>query len=103
MIARGARIPASQVRRVVSSIAQTKDAIDGNLEVLLNDHKGGLITYMQLVIKCGRAFEDKTCQMIFASFVFFSGEREREEKMTGDQDHPDMKKEEIYDKLISDI
>jgi len=30
-------------------------AIHINLELLLNDHKGGLITDMQFAIKCGRA------------------------------------------------
>ncbi len=32
---------------------KVNDAIDENLELLLNDHKNGLITSMQLAIKCG--------------------------------------------------
>ena len=35
------------------------DAIDENLELLLNDHKRGLITDMQLAIKCRRALKTK--------------------------------------------
>jgi hypothetical protein len=38
---------------------KVNDAIDENLELLLNDHKGGLITEMQLLIKCGRALKTK--------------------------------------------
>ncbi|CAM2715360.1 unnamed protein product [Rotaria socialis] len=38
---------------------KVNDAIDENLELLLNDHKGGLITAMQLAIKCGRALKTK--------------------------------------------
>ena len=38
---------------------KVNDAIDENLERLLNDHKSGLITDMQLAIKCGRALKTK--------------------------------------------
>ena len=38
---------------------KVNDAIDENLELLLNDHKSGLITDMQLAIKCGRALKIK--------------------------------------------
>ena len=38
---------------------KVNDAIDENLELLLNDHKRGLITDMQLAIKCGRALKTK--------------------------------------------
>ena len=38
---------------------KVNDAIDDNLELLLNDHKRGLITDMQLAIKCGRALKTK--------------------------------------------
>ena len=38
---------------------KVNDGIDDNLELLLNDHKGGLITDMQLAIKCGRALKTK--------------------------------------------
>ena len=38
---------------------KVNDAIDENLELLLNNHKGGLITDMQLAIKCGRALKTK--------------------------------------------
>jgi predicted component of type VI protein secretion system len=35
------------------------DAINDNLELLLNDHKGELITDMQFAIKCGRTLKTK--------------------------------------------
>ena len=38
---------------------KVNDAIDENLELLLNDHKRRLITDMQLAIKCGRALKAK--------------------------------------------
>ena len=38
---------------------KVNDAINENLELLLNDHKRGLITDMQLAIKCGRALKTK--------------------------------------------
>jgi hypothetical protein len=34
-------------------------AIDDNLDLLLNDHKGGLIPDMQILIKYGRALKTK--------------------------------------------
>ena len=38
---------------------KVNDAIDENLELLLNDHKRGLITDMELAIKCGCALKTK--------------------------------------------
>jgi hypothetical protein len=38
---------------------KANDAIDDNLKLLLNDHKGGLTTGMQLPIKYGRALKTK--------------------------------------------
>jgi hypothetical protein len=38
---------------------KVKNAIDDNLELLLDDYKGGLTTDMQLAIKCGRALKTK--------------------------------------------
>jgi hypothetical protein len=38
---------------------KVENAIDDNLELLLNDHKGGLITDMQFAIKCDRALKTK--------------------------------------------
>jgi hypothetical protein len=38
---------------------KVNDAIEENLELVLNDHNGGLITDMQLTIKFGRTFTAK--------------------------------------------
>jgi len=57
IIARGARIPASRVQ--LRKRKKVNDAIDENLELLLNDHKDGLITSMQLAIKYGRGLKTK--------------------------------------------
>jgi hypothetical protein len=40
-----------------SRVQLVNDAIDGDLELLLNDHKVKLITDMQLAIKCGRSLK----------------------------------------------
>jgi len=50
---------------------KVNDAIDENLELLLNDHKGGSITHMQLAIKCGRALKIKLVKwFLFLLFLF---------------------------------
>jgi hypothetical protein len=42
-----------------SRVQVVNDVIDDNLKLFLNNHKGGLITDMQLGIKCGRALKTK--------------------------------------------
>jgi hypothetical protein len=48
-----------------------KNAIDDNLELLLNDHKGGLITDTQFAVKCGRALKTKLVKWLW--FLFSRG------------------------------
>ncbi len=44
---------------------KVNDAIDENLELLLNDHNAGLITGMQLAIKCRRSLTTKLVEWCF--------------------------------------
>ena len=50
---------------------KVNDAVDENLKLLLNDHKRGLITDMQLAIKCGRALKTKLVKWFLFLLFFF--------------------------------
>jgi hypothetical protein len=43
----------------IELLRKVNDAIEENLELLLNDYKGRLIPHMQLAIKCRRALTTK--------------------------------------------